>query len=177
MLILVMGVTGAGKTTVGQRLATRLGLPFYDADDFHPPANRQKMAANQPLDDRDRMPWLASLAARARDWERTGGAVLACSALKRAYREVLFQHVVDHRTVYLEIGLERASLRLDQRRGHHEFIRDYDHVLSGQYRDLEPPEAAISVSAELNIDDVVEGALVGLQETGVGAVVRAGDER
>lgn len=158
-----MGVTGAGKTTVGRKLGARLGLPFYDADDFHSPANRRKMAANQALDDRDRRPWLASLADHARAWEQGGGAVLACSALKRAYREILFQHVAACRVVYLEISRERAALRLERRRGQHEFIGDYEQVLSGQYADLEPPEGAITLSAELELDEIVDRALTALQ--------------
>jgi carbohydrate kinase (thermoresistant glucokinase family) len=167
MLILVMGVTGAGKTTVGERLALRLGLPFYDADDFHPAENRRKMAANQPLDDADRRPWLELLARRAAEWEKQGGAVLACSALKRAYREILFQHVRDHRTVYLDIGRAEVSARLEQRRGRHAFISDYDRVLAGQYAALEPPDDAVVVSAELEPERIVERAAQLLLESGV----------
>jgi carbohydrate kinase (thermoresistant glucokinase family) len=169
MLILVMGVTGAGKTTVGERLAARLGLPFYDADDFPPLENRQKMAANQALDDSDRRPWLERLARLALEWEQQGGAVLACSALKRSYRELLFQRVAAHRTVYLEISRAEVSARLDRRRGQHAFIRDYDRVLSGQYADLEPPSEAIVVSAELGPDEIVERAAQALLEGGVAA--------
>jgi carbohydrate kinase (thermoresistant glucokinase family) len=156
MLILVMGVTGAGKTTIGVRLAARLGLPFYDADDYHPLENRMKMAADIALDDADRLPWLERLSECAIEWERAGGAVLACSALKRAYREILFRGVRDHRTVFLELTPDQAMPRLDSRRGQHEFIRDYDHVLAGQFADLERPEPAIHVSAVLPPDEIVE---------------------
>src|SRR3954462_13690936 len=89
MFVLVMGVTGSGKSTLGKLLADRLGLPFHDADDYHPPENRAKMAADIPLDEEDRRPWLALLAQLAVGWQAAGGAVLACSALKQAYRELL----------------------------------------------------------------------------------------
>src|SRR5688500_10102545 len=85
LIIIVMGVTGSGKTTLGRALAERLNLPFYDADDFHPDANREKLRNNIPLDDHDRWPWLKVLAQKLIEWERTGGAVLACSALKKSY--------------------------------------------------------------------------------------------
>lgn len=169
MLILVMGITGAGKSAVGRRLAARLGLPFHDGDDYHPPENRRKMGANQPLDDADRRPWLELLSRLAAEWESSGGAVLACSALKRAYRELLFQHVVEPRIVYLEIGREQVAARLERRRGHHAFIEDYDRVLSGQFADLETPEDAIVVSAELDLDSVVEEAARALLPTFVPA--------
>ena len=84
MLLVVGGVSGVGKSTVGALLAEALGLPFYDADNFHPPANIEKMASGQPLDDGDRGPWLESLASNLATWEEQGGAVLACSALKES---------------------------------------------------------------------------------------------
>ena len=88
-IFLVMGVSGSGKTTVGRLLAARLGRPFYDADDFHSAANIAKMASGHPLTDADRHDWLATLAADIGTWEAAGGAVLACSALKEAYRQTL----------------------------------------------------------------------------------------
>ena len=152
-----MGVTGSGKTTIGRLLAQRLHLPFYDADDFHPPANKAKMAANVPLDDADRWPWLELLATAAAGWEASGGAVLACSALKRSYREVLFRSVTSSaRVVYLELDRDEANARLDRRKGHHAFVKDYDRLLAGQFRDLEVPEDAIVVPATLSPDEQVE---------------------
>ena len=102
MIVVVMGVTGCGKSTVGAALAQRLGLRFVDADDFHPPGNVAKMAAGTPLTDEDRWPWLDRLASELRAIEDSGGsAVLACSALKEAYRarivmagDVRFVHLV-----------------------------------------------------------------------------------
>ena len=167
MLILVMGVTAAGKSTVGRRLAERLGLPFHDADDFHPESNRQKMARNEALNDDDRRPWLEALAAAASDWEKAGGAVLACSALKQKYRELLFSRVTDSRTVFLEITPEQAAQRLEERRGQHTIIRDYDRVLRGQFADLEPPQPAIRVPAVLPLDELVERAALALYANGL----------
>ena len=89
MLVVVTGVSGTGKTTLGLGLSQALGIPFLDADDFHPPANIEKMSSGEPLTDADRQPWLASLAAKLLEMEGKGGAVLACSALKNAYREQL----------------------------------------------------------------------------------------
>ena len=85
MLVVVTGVSGTGKTTLGLGLSQALGIPFLDADDFHPPANIEKMSSGEPLTDADRQPWLASLAAKLLEMEEKGGAVLACSALKNAY--------------------------------------------------------------------------------------------
>ena len=90
MVILLMGVTGSGKTTIGRALAESLKWQFADADDYHPPANVAKMRAGIPLDDADRAPWLAVLQAKIRDWLQAGNdTVLACSALKQAYRNEL----------------------------------------------------------------------------------------
>ena len=84
-----MGVAGCGKTEVGRQVAERLGLRFEDADDFHPPANVEKMASGTPLTDADRAPWLTTMAEAIEEWSSDGGAVLACSALKRSYRDRL----------------------------------------------------------------------------------------
>ncbi|HEY4104634.1 MAG TPA: gluconokinase, GntK/IdnK-type [Polyangiaceae bacterium] len=158
MFLIVMGVTGCGKTTVGQLLAERLGLPFHDADAYHPPENRAKMSSNIPLGDADRWPWLELLAKHALEWEAEGGAVLACSALKQSYRDVLLKQVTSRRVVYLELPREAVARRLDARRGTHEIVRDYDKILDGQYRDLEPPKDAITISAELSPREIVERA-------------------
>src|SRR5262245_16252749 len=105
-----MGVSGAGKTTIGQRLAERLGCRFLDADDFHPPENVAKMAAGTPLTDEDRWPWLDRMNAQLRDH---GAAVLACSALKEAYRERLTAGLPESRIVHLEGGFDLISARLE----------------------------------------------------------------
>jgi carbohydrate kinase (thermoresistant glucokinase family) len=158
MLLIVMGVTGSGKSTAGRLLAERLGLEFHDADAYHPPENRAKMANNIPLGDADRWPWLELLAKLAGEWEANGGAVLACSALKQAYRDVLLKHVKNQRVIYLELPRAAAAKRLEERRGTHEIVRDYDKILDGQYRDLEPPLQALALSAELSPREIVERA-------------------
>lgn len=158
MFVLVMGVTGSGKSTTGKLLAARLGFAFHDADDYHPLENRAKMAADIALDDADRWPWLRRLGELAGSWEAAGGAVLACSALKQAYRELLLQRVLAPRIVYLDLNRAEAERRLEQRRGTHAIVRDFARVLDGQYRDLEPPTNALSVSAELSPDAIVERA-------------------
>jgi len=158
MFVLVMGVTGCGKSTSGKLLAARLGLAFHDADDYHPPENRAKMAADIALDDADRWPWLLRLAELSVVWERDGGAVLACSALKQAYREVLLQWARVARVVYLELPRAEAERRLEGRRGQHAIVRDFARVLDGQYRDLEPPREALTLSAELTPEQIVEQA-------------------
>lgn len=155
MIVLVMGVSASGKTTIARALADRLGVAFEDADDFHPPANRAKMAADIPLSDDDRRPWLEAIASQMPTWEAAGGAVLACSALKAAYRDVLFASGVDHRVVFLELAPEAAAERLEPRRGTHPIIRDFRRVLEGQYRDLEPPRDAIVVPATLPVQEIV----------------------
>ena len=159
MFIIVMGVTGCGKSTVGQLLAHRLALPFYDADAYHSPENREKMARDMPLSDADRWPWLGHLSALALSWQRQGGAVLACSALKQAYRDVLVRHVADARIVYLELSRPAAERRLEGRRGQHEFVSQFAQLLAGQYRDLEPPTEAITLDAELAAPEIVERAV------------------
>ena len=160
MFVIVMGVTGCGKSTIGKLLAISLGLPFYDADAFHPAENRAKMAANIALSDADRWPWLERLALLAADWNAEGGAVLACSALKQAYRDLLVSRVRDSRIVYLELARAAAEVRLEGRRGKHEFVGDFDRLLAGQYRDLEPPGGnALKFSSELTPAQIVAQAV------------------
>lgn len=141
-----MGVAGSGKTTVGRRLAEELGWEFYDADDFHPPSNVEKMARGVPLDDADRGPWLESLRGLVRAaLEGGAGAVLACSALKERYRERL---LVDGRVrlVYLKGDRGLIGRRLAARRGH--FMKP--ELLDSQLAALEepPPETHIDISPD-----------------------------
>src|SRR4051812_33225275 len=100
MFVLVMVVTASGNSTIGALLAARLGLAFHDADDYHPPENLAKLAAGIALGGADRWPWLARLSELSESWEGEGGAVLACSALRQAYRDVLLQRVHSPRVVY-----------------------------------------------------------------------------
>jgi carbohydrate kinase (thermoresistant glucokinase family) len=138
MIVIVAGVSGSGKTTVGALLAGRLGWRFADADDFHPAANVEKMRAGIPLTDEDRWPWLRAIAA----WmdERIAGgenAVVACSALKRSYRDLLLDGRPQARMVFLIPDRDLLARRLAARHGH--FFPEQ--LLGTQFIDLEPPEA------------------------------------
>jgi len=136
MIVIVMGVTGAGKTTVGRLLASSMGWVFADADDFHPPANIEKMHEGIPLDDRDRLPWLESLRSQICAWTYAGqNAVLACSALKRVYRKIL-DVGPEVRFVYLRGHRDLIAERLEVRHGH---FAD-EKILAGQFADLEEPD-------------------------------------
>lgn len=141
MIIVVMGVTGAGKTTVGTLLAQQLGWEFVDADDFHPATNVEKMRRGQPLNDEDRRPWLVSLRAEIVRWEGNGvSLVMACSALKKQYRMFLAGSGVEF--VYLKGSLAEITQRLRARHGH---FAD-EKILAGQFADLEEPEDAIVIT-------------------------------
>jgi carbohydrate kinase (thermoresistant glucokinase family) len=169
MLIVVMGVTGAGKSTFGKQLAQRIGLPFFDADDFHPASNKSKMAADVPLNDTDRAPWLERLANEAAGWEAAGGAVLACSALKQSYRTLLLSRVGCGRIVYLAVERAELQRRLEARRGQHEFIGSFDRILDEQFRDLEEPEDAIVLRGNDDVDQGVERVARQLQDEAGGS--------
>jgi carbohydrate kinase (thermoresistant glucokinase family) len=136
VLIVLMGVSGSGKSTLGPLVASELGLPFYDADDFQPEANRRKMAAGIPLSEEDRAPWLSELAERIRAWETEGGAVLACSALRAAYRRILTDAATgDAVVVFLDALPEVLRARLEARVGHYMPAS----LLDSQLATLEPP--------------------------------------
>jgi gluconokinase len=139
MIVVVIGPSGAGKTTVGRELADALGWTFYEGDDFHPPANISRMKAGVPLTDADRAPWLAALAKLiARHVAAGTSAVLTCSALKRAYRAMLVPTAdvaAEVRFVYLCLTREALAARLKRRRGH--FFSAS--LLESQLKDLEEP--------------------------------------
>lgn len=136
MVVVLMGVAGSGKTTVGRLLAQELGWPFYDADDFHPPENLEKMAAGTPLSDEDRAPWLLALRALLAEVRARGqNAILACSALKQSFREALSEGY-EVRFVYLKGPPELIARRLAERQGH--FFRP--ELLASQLGALEPPQ-------------------------------------
>jgi gluconokinase len=138
LVIILMGVSGSGKTTVGKLLAAELGWEFLEADDFHPPANIDKMRRGIPLNDADRDPWLAAMAEALEARVRAGrNAVLACSALKEAYRKRL-RVSPDVRVVYLKGSFEEIEERLGDRRGHF-FSPD---LLDSQFEALEEPSDA-----------------------------------
>jgi len=157
MIVVVMGVSGSGKTALGQRLAARLGCEFIDADDHHPKENVAKMAAGVPLDDADRWPWLDALNALLR--ARRGSVVLACSALKRVYRERLCAGIDDWRLVYLKGSIEQIRDRLAERR--HRYMPAS--LLESQFATLEPPDAAITVDIAQPLAACVESVLAALE--------------
>jgi gluconokinase len=142
MIVIVMGVVGAGKTTVGRLLAEQLAWKFVDADDFHPPANVEKIRQGISLTDHDRQPWLESLHAAIAHWIAEGSnVVLACSALKRSYRRKL-EVGPEVRFVYLKGRVELIAGRLSSRQGHFAGER----ILASQFADLEEPELALTVN-------------------------------
>ena len=155
-----MGVSGSGKTSIGRGLAEALGLPFVEGDDHHPPANRAKMAGGTPLDDADRAPWLAALARLLADAEPTGGCVLACSALKAAYRDVLREPLARPlHVVYLDGSFELLAARLAARKGH--FFPP--ELLASQFETLERPADAVDVDISRPIAEVVQQAYRGVR--------------
>ena len=152
--VVVMGVTGCGKTTAGAALAQRLRVPFADADDFHPEANVTKMAAGIPLDDDDRSPWLFRLATWLRDHEGTG-AVIGCSALKVKYRDILRSGAPELTFLHLHGDREVVAARVAGRPGH--FMPAS--LVDSQYDTLEPlreGEAGVAIDFALPVDVIID---------------------
>ncbi|HOT44180.1 MAG TPA: gluconokinase [Spirochaetota bacterium] len=151
MVFIVMGVSGCGKTTVGKLLAGRIAFPFHDADDFHSQGNLEKMNNGVPLTDEDRVPWLFDLAVHVAQWNRHGGAVLACSALKKQYRDMLDWNGKEE-VAYIHLKGDRDFIlgRLRDRTGH--FFPPS--LLESQFRDLEEPVDAVTVSIDSRPDDI-----------------------
>jgi gluconokinase len=161
MIVVLMGVTGSGKTTIGTLLAERMGAVFADADDYHPLANKEKMAAGHPLDDADREPWLETLNGLLRGWYvnevRGGGGVLACSALKQKYRETLSHNMPGGTVVFvlLDGDKELIAERLAERK--HEYMNP--NLLDSQFATLEPPSDALRVKNDRAPDEVADEIL------------------
>ncbi len=155
MIVVLMGVSGSGKTTIGTLLAQRMNLIFADADDYHPAANKAKMAAGHSLDDADRQPWLAALNGVMLGWfKNEDGGVLACSALKDTYRVTLAGGMPPGsvRFVVLEVPREIIAQRMKAR--HHEFMSPA--LLDSQIATLEDPKDAIKVKNDRSPEEVVE---------------------
>lgn len=143
-VIVVMGVSGSGKSSIGKLLSEKLSRPFYDGDDFHPKANVKKMSSGQPLNDEDRKEWLIALNKLAIE-HRHKGAVIACSALKKNYRSLLRAGMGDCMIfVYLEGSFELIKSRLDKRKNHFMTAQ----LLQSQFDTLEAPSKAITVSID-----------------------------
>ncbi|MEG4283153.1 gluconokinase [Microcoleus sp. A006_D1] len=152
MIVIVMGVSGSGKTTVGKLLAESLNWDFSDADDFHPSANIEKMSKGIPLEDADRLPWLLQLQATIDRWLlENKNVVLACSALKASYREMLYRDKQRMKIVYLKGNFELFAARLKNRENHY-MKAD---LLSSQLDTLEEPKDAIIVDASPTVEVII----------------------
>jgi gluconokinase len=161
--LIVMGVSGSGKSTVAEALGERLGWRFEDGDSFHPATNVAKMAAGHPLTDEDRWPWLNAIADEIERTCKAGGhVIIACSALKHAYRKVLLRGRDDVRFVFLRGDQELIAGRLAHRKGH--FMPP--ELLTSQFRTLEPPDASehvITVSIDAAVETIVDDVLCQLK--------------
>jgi gluconokinase len=155
--LVVMGVSGSGKSTIADKLAERLNWSYEDGDEFHPASNVAKMNSGQPLTDEDRWPWLQGIADEIDRVCKAGEhAVIACSALKRVYRDVLVRGRHDVRIIFLRGTQELIASRLNLRKGH--FMPP--DLLASQFKTLEPPgadEDPVTVSIDASVDAIVDG--------------------
>jgi gluconokinase len=166
MILVIMGVTASGKSTVGSRAAEILGWPFYDADDFHPPGNVAKMSRGEPLTDADREPWLLALHTLMADHERQGRhAIVACSALKERYRKALREGLSTVQFVYLKGDPQVLQARLSHRKGH--FMPPT--MLPSQLAALEEPPDAITLNAECSPEDLANEIVGYVRDSGWGS--------
>jgi gluconokinase len=148
-----MGVSGSGKTTIGQQLAKSLNFQFRDADEFHSDENIQKMRNNIPLTDADRQPWLETMQAAIDQWlEQNQTVVLTCSALKQKYRQMLWRDAEQIKIVYLKGTFELIESRLKQRQEH--FMKS--DLLKSQFEDLEEPEGVILADISQTPSEIIE---------------------
>ena len=154
--LVVMGVSGSGKSTIADKLAERIGWTYEDGDKFHPASNVAKMKAGHPLTDEDRWPWLRAIAAEIdRGCKAREHLVIACSALKRAYRDILVHGRSDVRIIFLDGTQQLIADRLAKRKGH--FMPP--DLLPSQFRTLEPPtpdENPVTVSIDASVDAIVD---------------------
>ena len=163
-ILVVMGVSGSGKTTVAAMLAGALGAEFLEGDDLHPRSNVEKMKGGTPLTDEDRWPWLRAIAAEIdRVCEAGGHVVIGCSALRRAYRDLLVHGRDDVRIVYLEGSQSLVDDRIGHRQGH--FMPAG--LLASQFETLEPPgadEHPVTVSVDAPVAAIVDGIIGQLRD-------------
>ncbi len=158
MIVVLMGVSGSGKTTVGTLLAERVGAVFADADDYHPAANKAKMAAGQPLNDEDREPWLEALNMLLLGWSREGkSGVLACSALKETYRVTLSEGIPESELRFVWLDGPKALIAERLAKRHHEFMNSK--LLDSQIATLEIPKDALRVEIDSEPEEIVERIL------------------
>ncbi len=163
MIVVLMGVSGSGKTTIGTLLAQKACAVFADADDYHPEANRAKMAAGHALDDADREPWLEILNGVLRGWHDNGTkGVMACSALKVKYRETLANGMPERAVIFCLLELSKEMLEKRMAGRHHEFMNPA--LLDSQLATLEAPGGALVVKNDRAPDEVVDEILQGIAE-------------
>jgi carbohydrate kinase (thermoresistant glucokinase family) len=158
-IIYIMGVSGCGKTTVGELLSEKTGIPFFDADDFHTVANKEKMKTGQPLNDEDRKGWLQKLNALALVHAELKGAIIACSALKDKYRAVLQNGIANTSWIFLQGTYKMIYERMKKREGHYMPAE----LLASQFESLEIPAAACTISIEKKPEEIVDIILQQLQ--------------
>jgi gluconokinase len=163
--LIAMGVSGSGKSTIAEKLGERLGWRYEDGDKFHPASNVAKMSAGHPLTDEDRWPWLQAIADEIDRLCKAGEhAVIACSALKRSYRDVLVHGRDDVRMVYLDGGKQLIGERLAKRK--HHFMPPG--LLDSQFETLQPPgadENPLTVSIDASVDEIVDAIVHQLKPT------------
>lgn len=159
MIIILMGVSGSGKTTIGKKLSKNTGMPYFDADDFHPLSNINKLKQGKALNDKDRMPWLSNLAAKIEGWKNEDGIILGCSALKEKYRKILSSKNSNITWVFLSGSFYLIQSRLEKRTDH--FMSPS--LLKSQFDDLEIPNYGIKVSIELTPKEIVKSILEKLE--------------
>ncbi|MCP4694267.1 MAG: gluconokinase [Desulfobacterales bacterium] len=151
-----MGPMGCGKTTIGKLLSKKLGWPFYDGDDFHPAENKEKMRAGIPLTDEDRLPWLQRLRDEIRIWRRRDqSALLACSALKKSYRDVLGVNQADVQTIFLKGSHELLKSRIEARS--HPYMAKA--LLQSQLEALDEPENGLIVDISPPPEEIVDNII------------------
>ena len=156
MILVIMGVSGSGKTTIAKGLAKRLGWQYQEGDDLHPPSNVEKMKSGHPLNDEDRLPWLGKIAEKIDEWRAKGvSGVVTCSALKHSYRDIIAGNRPDVVIVYPKGSKELIADRMAHRHGH--FMPAS--LLDSQFRILEEPspdENSITVSIDRKPDEIVD---------------------
>ena len=155
-----MGVSGSGKTSIGRLLSEKMGIPFFDGDDFHSAANKEKMKAGSPLTDADRQGWLQSLNKLAIEESVKQGAIIACSALKEKYRELLSENLDNPAWVFLKGSYELISNRMKNRTGH--FMPAV--LLQSQFDTLEAPQSAIGIQIDKDPEKITDSIIQLLKE-------------
>ncbi len=155
MIIIIFGVSGCGKTTIGKTLGETLKIPFYDADDFHPQKNIDKMRLCIPLSDKDRQPWLNILSKKIKVWNKNSDVILACSALKENYRKTLKGDNNNVKWIFLNGSFELIESRIQKRKNH--FMKP--DLLKSQFKTLEIPNYAINISVNQKLNHIVETIL------------------